>query len=74
MMTTWTKTTSGYCHSESGAIIEKRTSGNPNRNGDWFLTVLPKGWYGCTVPANGVRTLREAKRRVEAEHAKHANT
>lgn len=70
-MATWTKTQRGYRHVASGAVIEKRTSVNPNRNGDWFLTVLPQDWYGCTVPGNGVKTLKGAKRLVEAEHAKH---
>lgn len=67
----WHRTNDGYCHTVSGAVISRRASGNPNRNGSWFLTSLPAGWYGCTVPACGVRTLREAKRLVEAEAAKH---
>lgn len=41
-MAKWTKTQDGYRHIASGAVVEKGTSGNPHRNGDWFLTVLPK--------------------------------
>lgn len=72
-MTTWTRVNNGWMHAKTRAIVGKRTSGNPNRTGDWFCSYSGFGMtqevgvaLAKSFPASGVKTLAQAKQIVES--------